>query len=131
MAPLPGVRETPGIRAGKPRDRPQPCRRIPRTGPSSARPPPPPPGVNATLLSRLGPALDGPGRLQDTDAWYFILEGTSEPSVAEAQAMAVTELIAHAATSRTARPRRILLAADDYSAVRDATTAGRRPGRCP
>ena len=71
----------------------------------------------STLLSRLGPALDGPGRLQDADAWYFILEGTSEPSVAEAQAMAITELIAHAATDRTAEPRTMLLAADDYSAV--------------
>jgi hypothetical protein len=71
----------------------------------------------ATLLSRLGPALDGPGRLHDADAWYFILEGTSEPSVAEAQAMAITELIAHAAASRDAEPRAILLAADDYSAV--------------
>jgi hypothetical protein len=71
----------------------------------------------ATLLGRLGPALDGPGRLADADAWYFILEGTSEPSVAEAQAMAITELIAHAATDRRAEPRTMLLAADDYSAV--------------
>jgi hypothetical protein len=71
----------------------------------------------ATLLSRLGPALDGPGTLADADAWYFILEGTSERSVAEAQAMAITELAAHAAASRTAEPRSILLAADDYSAV--------------
>jgi hypothetical protein len=71
----------------------------------------------ATLLARLGPALDGSGHLADADAWYFILEGTSEPSVAEAQAMAVTELIAHAAVDRTAERRMILLAADDYSAV--------------
>ena len=71
----------------------------------------------ATLLDRLGPALDGPGRLADADAWYFILEGTREPSVAEAQAMAITELIAHAATSRDTAPRAMLLAADDYSAV--------------
>jgi hypothetical protein len=70
-----------------------------------------------TLLRRLGPALDGPGRLTDADAWYLILEGTSEPSVAEAQAMALTELVAHAATSRGTEPRAILLAADDYSAV--------------
>jgi hypothetical protein len=70
-----------------------------------------------TLLRRLGPALDGPGRLEDADAWYLILEGTSEPSVAEAQAMALTELVAHAATSRGTEPRSILLAADDYSAV--------------
>jgi hypothetical protein len=71
----------------------------------------------ATLLRRLGPALNGPGRIGDADAWYFILEGTSEPSVAEAQAMAITELVAHAATSRDAEPRAMLLAADDYSAV--------------
>src|SRR5208283_4913967 len=71
----------------------------------------------ATLLDRLGPALDGPGTLADADAWYFILEGTSEPSVAEAQAMALTELTAHAATSLDAEPRAMLLAADDYSAV--------------
>jgi hypothetical protein len=71
----------------------------------------------ATLLDRLGPALDGPGTLGDADAWYFILEGTREPSVAEAQAMALTELAAHAATDPAAEPRAILLAADDYSAV--------------
>ena len=45
------------------------------------------------------------------------MEGTSEPSVAEAQAMALTELAAHAATSPAAEPRAHLLAADDYSAV--------------
>ena len=79
----------------------------------------------ATLFGRLGPALDGPGRLSDADAWYFILEGTSEPSVAEAQALAVTELTAWAAVSAAdaaAVPRSILLVADDYSAV-----AGRVP----
>jgi uncharacterized protein DUF87 len=71
----------------------------------------------ATLLARLGPALDGPGTLADADAWYFILEGTREPSVAQAQAMALTELAAHAATDTRSEPRAILLAADDYSAV--------------
>ncbi len=71
----------------------------------------------ATLLGRLGPALDGPGTLADADAWYFILEGTREPSVAEAQAMAITELAAHAATDLASEPRAMLLAADDYSAV--------------
>jgi hypothetical protein len=70
-----------------------------------------------TLLSRLGPGLDGPGTLADADAWYFILEGTREQSVAEAQAMALTELVAHAAASRDGEPRAILLACDDYSAV--------------
>jgi hypothetical protein len=34
--------------------------------------------------------------------------------VAEAQAMAVTELIAHASRDRIAEPRSILLAADDW-----------------
>jgi hypothetical protein len=76
----------------------------------------------ATLLGRLGSALDGPGTLADADAWYFILEGTREPSVAEAQAMAITELAARAATSGDGEPRAMLLAADDYSAV-----AGRVP----
>jgi len=71
----------------------------------------------ATLLERLGPALDGPGTLAEADAWYFILEGTREPSVAQAQAMALTELAAHAATDPYGEPRAILLAADDYSAV--------------
>jgi hypothetical protein len=71
----------------------------------------------ATLLDRLGPALDGPGHLTDADAWYFILEGTSEPSVAEAQAMALTELAAHTAVHPAGQPRAILLALDDYSAV--------------
>jgi hypothetical protein len=70
-----------------------------------------------TLLERLGPGLDGPATLADADAWYFILEGTREQAVAEAQAMAITELVAHAATSRATEPRSILLACDDYSAV--------------
>jgi len=71
----------------------------------------------ATLLERLGPALDGPGALADADCWYLILEGTREPSVAEAQALALTELAAHAATDPYGEPRAMLLAADDYSAV--------------
>jgi hypothetical protein len=70
-----------------------------------------------TLLDRLGPALDHGGTLTDADAWYFILEGTREQSVAEAQALALIELAAHAATSRDAERRAMLLACDDYSAV--------------
>jgi hypothetical protein len=70
----------------------------------------------ATLFQRLGPGFDGTATLTDADAWYFVLEGTAEPTVAEAQAMAITELVAHAATAAAPR-RRILLAADDYSAV--------------
>jgi hypothetical protein len=71
----------------------------------------------ASVLSRLGPALDHPGQLGDYDAWYFILEGTAESSVAEAQAMAITELVARAATDTSGPARQILLACDDYSAV--------------
>ena len=70
-----------------------------------------------TLLDRLGPALDHGGSLADADAWYFILEGTREQSVAEAQALALTELVACAVTDRDAEPRAVLLACDDYSAV--------------
>jgi hypothetical protein len=70
-----------------------------------------------TLLGRLGAAFDGPGTLDGADAWYFILEGTREPSVAEAQALAITELAARVATSPDGPKRAILLAADDYSAV--------------
>jgi hypothetical protein len=65
-----------------------------------------PPGTSATsnaatspLLGRLGQALDGPGILAEADAWYFILEGTREPSAAEAWALALTELAARTATS--------------------------------
>src|SRR5262249_56587877 len=70
-----------------------------------------------TLLDRLGPALNHGGTLTGADAWYFILEGTREQSVAEAQAMALTELVACAATRPGAERRAILLACDDYSAV--------------
>ena len=44
-----------------------------------------------TLLRRLGTGLDGPGEFGDADAWYCILEGTAEVSVAEAQARALDE----------------------------------------
>jgi hypothetical protein len=69
----------------------------------------------SVLLDRLGGALDGSARLDDADAWYCILEGTAEQSVAEAQALALTELVARAAAA--SRHRVILLAADDFSAV--------------
>jgi hypothetical protein len=70
-----------------------------------------------TLLDRLGPGFDGTATLSDADAWYLILEGTSQQSVAQAQALAITELLACAATSLHTEPRTILLACDDYSAV--------------
>jgi hypothetical protein len=46
-----------------------------------------------------------------------VLEGTAEPTVAEAQALALTELVAHLATASKAGSRQVLLACDDYSAV--------------
>jgi hypothetical protein len=70
-----------------------------------------------TLLDRLGPGFDGTATLADADVWYLILEGTRQQSVAQAQALAITELLAHAATSLHTEPRTILLACDDYSAV--------------
>ena len=70
-----------------------------------------------TLLDRLGPGFDGTATLGDADAWYLILEGTREQSVAQAQALAITEPLACTATSMDGEPRSILLACDDYSAV--------------
>ncbi len=69
-----------------------------------------------TLLRRLGDGLDGPGGFGDADAWYCILEGTAEISVAEAQARAIVDLLASYATSPGA-DREILLAVDEFSAV--------------
>ena len=56
-----------------------------------------------TLFRRLGRGLDGPGSYGDADAWYCILEGTADVAVAEAQARALVDLLAH---SRRARPGR-------------------------
>jgi hypothetical protein len=71
-----------------------------------------------TLFRRLGGGLDGPGGFGDADAWYCILEGTAEVSVAEAQARALVDLLASFATSQPAGDRReILLAVDEFSAV--------------
>jgi hypothetical protein len=74
-----------------------------------------------TLFRRLGSGLDGPGGFADADAWYCILEGTAEVSVAEAQARALVDLLASYAAQQaggTGRARReILLAVDEFSAV--------------
>jgi hypothetical protein len=69
-----------------------------------------------TLFRRLGAGLDGPGRLDDADAWYCILEGTAEVAVAEAQARALIDLLASYITSGQAS-REVLLAVDEFSAV--------------
>jgi hypothetical protein len=68
-----------------------------------------------TLFRRLGAGLDGPGSYADADAWYCILEGTADVSVAEAQARALVDLLAHHAAHGPGRE--ILLAVDEFSAV--------------
>jgi hypothetical protein len=68
-----------------------------------------------TLLRRLGTGLDGPGSYADADAWYCILEGTADVAVAEAQARALVDLLAHYAAHGPGRE--ILLAVDEFSAV--------------
>jgi hypothetical protein len=68
-----------------------------------------------TLLRRLGNGLDGPGSFADADAWYCILEGTADVAVAEAQARALVDLLAHYAAHGPGRE--ILLAVDEFSAV--------------
>ena len=70
-----------------------------------------------TLLRRLGDGLDGPGGFGDADAWYCILEGTAEITVAEAQARALVDLLAWYAASPGGPRREVLLAVDEFSAV--------------
>ena len=70
-----------------------------------------------TLFRRLGPGLDGPGGFGDADAWYCILEGTADVPVAEAQARALVDLLAHYAAHGPGADREILLAVDEFSAV--------------
>ncbi len=76
-----------------------------------------------TLFRRLGGGLDGPGDFADADAWYCILEGTGEITVAEAQARALVDLLASYVTrgaGRSPDPARrlqVLLAVDEFSAV--------------
>jgi hypothetical protein len=66
------------------------------------------------LWRRLGAGLDGGWSLPDCDAWYCVLEGTAEPAVAEAQARALTDLLAYHALGGD---REILLCVDEFSAV--------------
>jgi hypothetical protein len=68
-----------------------------------------------TLWRRLGTGFDGPGGFADADAWYFILEGTAETAVAEAQARALADMLASFAAADPGRE--ILLAVDEFSAV--------------
>lgn len=66
------------------------------------------------LWRRLGPGLDGGASFTDSDAWYCVLEGTAEVAVAEAQARALTDLLAYHALGGD---REILLCVDEFSAV--------------
>jgi hypothetical protein len=66
------------------------------------------------LWRRLGAGLDGGGSFADADAWYCVLEGTAEAAVAEAQARALTDLLAQYAVTGA---REILLAVDEFSSV--------------
>src|SRR5271165_7120996 len=63
---------------------------------------------------RLGGGLDGCATYADADAWYCVLEGTAEVAVAEAQARALTDLLAFYALDGE---REILLSVDEFSAV--------------
>jgi hypothetical protein len=69
-----------------------------------------------TLFRRLGGGLDGPASFGDADAWYCILEGTDQVSVAEGQARALVDLLTSFAVRGPAR-RQILLCVDEFSAV--------------
>jgi hypothetical protein len=68
-----------------------------------------------SLWRRLGSGFDGPGGFADADAWYCIVEGTAENAVAEAQARALTDLLASFAIASPGRE--MLLAVDEFSAV--------------
>jgi hypothetical protein len=70
-----------------------------------------------TLFRRLGPGLDGPGGFGDADAWYCILEGTAETSVAEAQARALVDMLAGYVAGGAGKNAEVLLAVDEFSAV--------------
>src|ERR1700722_16122964 len=55
--------------------------------------------------------------VHDADAWYCILEGTAEVAVAESQARALVDLLAHYAPPGPAAGRKIFLAVAEFSAV--------------
>jgi len=61
---------------------------------------------------------DGDANVTDFDALYCIVEGTASTAMGEAQALALTELVAEAASTWDGRSRRAgLLALDEFSAV--------------
>ena len=68
------------------------------------------------LWRRLGTGFEPTGSFADADAWYCILEGTAETSVAEAQARALVDMLA-SYISGPGRDADVLLAVDEFSAV--------------
>ncbi|MGH3410521.1 MAG: hypothetical protein ACRDRJ_49700, partial [Streptosporangiaceae bacterium] len=72
-----------------------------------------------TLLERLGPGLDGPGHPRRRRRRRLVLHPGRHPRADRRRSagLAITELIAHTATSQGTEPRAILLACDDYSAI--------------
>ena len=69
-----------------------------------------------SLWRRLGTGFEPAGSFADADAWYCILEGTAETSVAEAQARALVDMLASYITG-PGRDADVLLAVDEFSAV--------------
>lgn len=69
-----------------------------------------------SLWRRLGTGFEPAGSFADADAWYCILEGTAETSVAEAQARALVDMLA-GYISGPGRDADVLLAVDEFSAV--------------
>ena len=69
-----------------------------------------------SLWRRLGTGFEPAGSFADADAWYCILEGTAETSVAEAQARALVDMLASYITG-PGRDADVLLAVDEFSAA--------------
>ena len=69
-----------------------------------------------SLWRRLGTGFEPAGSFADADAWYCILEGTAETSVAEAQARALVDMLA-SYISGPGQDADVLLAVDEFSAV--------------
>jgi hypothetical protein len=83
------------------------------------------------LFGRLGPGFDGTAAVTDFDVLYCIVEGTASVPVGEAQARALTELVADAASSWAGAGRRAgLLVLDEFSAVSGRVPVHELTERC-
>lgn len=84
-----------------------------------------------TMFARLGPGFDGAAAVTDFDALYCVVEGTASTAVREAQARALTELVADAAASWSGDGRRAgLLVLDEFSAVSGRVPVHELAERC-